>query len=104
MRTGKRIICVNDSFTREQIEAIPNLPHKWEHYTVRKKLITRNGHAVLLEEIENPDVPDVSKAGTSFEPNFHVSRFRELNSDLDILWLEGDEEFGHVESDPLTIE
>ena len=99
---------MNSSFTKEQIEGIPNRPYKGEHYTVRRKLITRNGHAVLLEEIENPDVPDVSKAGTSFEPNFHVSRFRELNSDLDILWLEGDEElkeeFGHVESDSLTIE
>lgn len=74
MRTGNLVECADAGFTTAQIELIPNRPSKNGVYEVRKKLMTRNGPAILLVEIENPLITD-HKTNMKFEPSFHVRRF-----------------------------
>lgn len=74
MRVGNLVECIDASFTAAQSELIPNRPSKGPTYEVRKKLLTRNGPAILLVEIENPLITD-PKTNLKFEPSFHVRRF-----------------------------
>lgn len=80
-------ICVDDKFTPEQIELIPNRPVEGETYTIRKKLLTRNGHAYLLNEITNPPLYDDLLDGT-FEPSFSIIRFQDQEEELSELTVE----------------
>lgn len=76
---GSRVVCVNDKFTKEAMNLIPNRPVEGVTYTVREKVryITMGGTVgYLLEEITNPTVMHPSGAGT-FEPTFNESRFIE---------------------------
>ena len=66
--------CINDTFTEQQIIHIPNRPAKGSIYEIRKKLNTRSGIGVLLDEIENPLIED-SLTGMKFEPSFSIKRF-----------------------------
>lgn len=74
MRAGNLVECIDSGFTTAQIELIPNRPTKGDIYEVRKRLLTRNGPAILLVEIENPLVTD-PKTNMNFEPSFHARRF-----------------------------
>jgi len=74
IRKGYLLQCINDIFTPQQIEYIPNRPCKGSIYETRKRLKTRNGDGLLLIEIENPLIND-PLTGMKFEPSFSVKRF-----------------------------
>ena len=80
-------ICIDDKFTTEQIELIPNRPVEGEVYTIRRKLLTRNGPAYLLNEITNPTLYDPVFDGT-FEPSFSTIRFQDADEELSELTIE----------------
>lgn len=77
IKFGTRVVCINDSFSEEQISLIPNRPTKDEQYTVDEVMITRRGKAVTLVEIDNPPLTHPTGLGT-FVPSFDINRFREL--------------------------
>ena len=83
MKPSKLVICINDKFnlTPEQSLLIPNRPIKDEIYMVRKRLVTRNGISLLLEEIYNPLLQD-RMTGMQFEPSFHIDRFRNIEDPI----------------------
>lgn len=74
------VICINDTFSDEQRQKIPHLPVKDRIYTIRDvvRYIFEGRAGFLLEEIHNPEVDHPSGLGT-FEPNFAVSRFRNID-------------------------
>lgn len=75
------ILCINDSFTAEQISEIPNRPIKDKMYTVRDVVKSRNGVGLLLNEIHNPKDAGWTMLGDerfTFEPNFSIKRFADL--------------------------
>lgn len=71
--------CVDDKFTQEQINLIPNRPILGEEYTVADVLLTRNGTGLILEELKNPPLKHPNIDGT-FIPSFASSRFKILYS------------------------
>ena len=71
------MVCINDSFSDEQIDMIPNRPMKDEQYTVDEVMITRRGKALTVVEIDNPSLVHPTGLGT-FTPSFDINRFREL--------------------------
>jgi hypothetical protein len=77
------VICINDTFTQEQITNIPNRPVKDKLYTIRDIIFYShlNKTAVLLNEIENPELLTV-RFGVEcmFEPSFDIERFATLNN------------------------
>lgn len=75
MKKGTQVICIDDKFDPKLVSLIPNRPVKDEMYTVRETLFTRNGRAIQLEELRNPELYDELHNGT-FEPSFHIRRFR----------------------------
>ena len=75
MNIGTSVVCIDDKFDIKQMSLIPNRPVLNELYTVRDNLLTRNGKAIHLEEITNPPLHDEFHNG-SFEPSFHIRRFR----------------------------
>jgi hypothetical protein len=77
IKFGARVVCINDSFSEEQMAMIPNRPVKDEQYTVDEVLVTRRGKAVTLVEIDNPPLTHPTGLGT-FIPSFDINRFREL--------------------------
>lgn len=79
MKTGDIVVCVNDTYTEEQIKMIPNRPIKDQEYTIDEVLITRMGKGVTLAEIDNPPLPHPSGLGT-FQPSFDVKRFRAVDT------------------------
>lgn len=67
-----KLECINDTFTPEQIQKIPNRPVKGEIYTLRGRVHTKNGLGYLLVELKNPMMaPDQGNA----EQNFAAKRF-----------------------------
>lgn len=74
MRAGNLVECIDGKFTPSQSELVPNRPSKGSIYEVRKSLLTRNGRAILLVEIENPLLKDPATK-LMFEPSFSVKRF-----------------------------
>lgn len=78
IKFGTKVVCINDDFTEEQKELIPNRPVRDHHYTIDEVLITRRGKAVTLVELDNPPLLHPSGAGT-FIPSFDINRFRELD-------------------------
>ena len=77
IKFGTRVVCINDTFSEEQIKMIPARPVRDQHYTVDEVLITRRGKAVTLVELDNPPLMHPSGAGT-FVPSFDINRFAEL--------------------------
>ncbi len=74
------IICIDDNFTPEQMADIPNRPIKDKLYSVRDIVKSANGIGLLLNEIENPKTGWTMRQGMkfTFEPNFNISRFANL--------------------------
>ena len=87
MRKGTQVICIDDKFDAKLVSLIPNRPVKDEVYTVRETLLTRNGKAIQLEEIHNPELYDQLHQGM-FEPSFSVRRFRIADTAPEELELE----------------
>ena len=79
----KKVICINDEFEDRFLRLVPNTPTEGEIYTIRKKLVTRNGPAYLLKEIVNPLI-DLNEE-FKFEPSFHIDRFRDLDENYEII-------------------
>lgn len=77
IKFGSRVVCINDSFSDEQLALIPNRPVKDKEYTIDEVMITRRGKAVTLVEIDNPPLTHPTGLGT-FIPSFDINRFREL--------------------------
>ena len=80
MEIGTQVICIDDKFDTNLVSFIPNKPVLDKVYTIRDVLLTRNGKALHLEEITNPPLYDSVHNGT-FEPSFHIRRFRKLIED-----------------------
>lgn len=76
----KEIICINGHFTSEQIAIIPNRPTEGHIDTIRDIFKTRNGIAILLNNIHNPHNGEhyVGQDKFTFEPSFAASRFTDL--------------------------
>lgn len=74
------IICIDDSFTPEQMADIPNRPIKDSMYSIRDIVKSANGIGLLLNEIENPKTGWTMRNGMkfTFEPNFSIRRFADL--------------------------
>jgi len=77
LKLGSSVVCINDSFSDEQIAMIPNRPVRDQRYTIDEVLITRRGKAVTLVEIDNPPLKHPTGLGT-FVPSFDINRFREV--------------------------
>lgn len=74
--------CINDSGYKEHsLKYIESFPVKGETYIVRSKVVFNGETGYLLEEITNPLMPN------GYEPNFHVSRFKDVHDDLDLKLL-----------------
>lgn len=75
------IICINDSFTPEQMADIPNRPIKGKMYTIRDIVKSGNGTGLLLNEIHNPKTGWTIRDGMkfTFEPNFSIKRFSDIH-------------------------
>ena len=87
------MVCINDVFAQQSIEAIPNRPVKNKTYVVRE--IRYYDHldkaGVLLQEIRNPQsVRGV--LGEQYEPSFSITRFAPLEDLLSEITLENVEE------------
>jgi hypothetical protein len=74
------IICIDDNFTPEQINDIPNRPIKDKMYSIRDVVKSANGVGLLLNEIHNPHNGWTTRNGMkfTFEPNFNIRRFADL--------------------------
>ena len=77
IKFGSRVVCINDSFSDEQVAMIPNRPVRDKQYTIDEVMITRRGKAVTLVEIDNPLLTHPTGLGT-FIPSFDINRFKEL--------------------------
>jgi len=64
----------DDGYAPEMMVWIENFPVKGQYYYLRKRVHTSNGMGYLLDEIQNPVMPNGE------EPNFHNSRFRAHDS------------------------
>lgn len=93
IKEGTEVVCINDAFAPQSIEAIPNRPIKNKTYVVRE--IRYYDHldkaGVLLQEIRNPQSVR-SLLGGMFEPSFSITRFAPLDDILDEITLENVEE------------
>jgi hypothetical protein len=76
------IICIDDNFTPDQINDIPNRPIKDKLYTIRDVVKSANGVGLLLNEIHNPHTGWTIRNGMkfTFEPNFNIRRFADLQN------------------------
>lgn len=93
IKEGSEVVCINDVFPAQSIEAIPNRPVKNSVYTVREiryyEHLDKAG--VLLEEIRNPlNVRGI--LGAMLEPSFSITRFAPLDDVLDSISIEELEE------------
>jgi hypothetical protein len=57
MKIGSYVICVDDSFSAEQMSKLSRIPKKDDYYTIRDivEYPKYNRIGVRLEEISNPD-------------------------------------------------
>ena len=78
------IICINDTFSPEQIAVIPNRPQRDKMYTIRDIVKSSMGVGLLLNEIHNPHNGWAEMNGTkfTFEPNFNINRFANMHGDM----------------------
>lgn len=77
------IICINDSFSPEQIAIIPNRPVEGKFYSIREVIPSQKGTALLLNEIHNPKNgwTEINGMKFTFEPSFSIDRFTNINGD-----------------------
>jgi hypothetical protein len=85
MKIGTLVECIDDKFNAEQLEKIPSLPRKGNHYMIREIIKFRHLVGILLEEVRNPRSAQLN--GQPIEPNFNIERFREIEG-LDDLYEE----------------
>ena len=84
MKSGCKVVCVNDKFSSLILELYDNLPKKGNHYTVRDVFLGRDikgqeGEVgITLEELKNP--PDPAHMDGQ-ELGFRSERFRQLQPD-----------------------
>jgi hypothetical protein len=78
MKVGSYVICVDDSFSAEQMSKLSRIPKKDDYYTIREivEYPKYNRIGVRLEEISNPPI---EMEGGMHEPTFNIFRFAELN-------------------------
>jgi hypothetical protein len=78
MKIGTLVICVDDSFSAEQMAKLSRIPKKDDYYTIRDvvEYPKYNRIGVRLEEISNPEI---EMDGKPHEPSFNLFRFRELD-------------------------
>ena len=78
------ILCINDVFSPEQMAVIPNRPQKGNMYSIRDIVKSSVGTGILLNEIHNPHNGWAEMNGMkfTFEPNFNINRFSNLNGDV----------------------
>ena len=78
MKVGSYVICVDDSFSAEQMTKLSRIPKKDDYYTIRDvvEYPKYNRIGVRLEEISNPEI---EMDGKPHEPSFSYFRFRELD-------------------------
>ena len=81
------IICINDLFSEQTRQLIPNRPIQDKVYSIRElfkvpnyKSGVMNGMewAVLLNEIHNPHISH-PVGNATYEPSFSIKRFRNLD-------------------------
>jgi hypothetical protein len=67
--------CLDDKYTKKQLESIPFIPKKDEYYTIRDIEIypESNVTAIRLSEIKNPILGP--PAANFKEPSFSITRF-----------------------------
>jgi hypothetical protein len=78
MKVGSYVICVDDSFSVEQMTKLSRIPKKNNYYTIREivEYPKYNRTGVRLEEISNPEI---EMDGKLHEPSFSIKRFKELD-------------------------
>ena len=78
MKIGSYVVCVDDSFSAEQMSKLSRIPKKDDYYTIREivEYPKYNRIGVRLEEISNPPI---EMEGGIHEPTFNYFRFRELD-------------------------
>lgn len=78
MKIGSYVVCVDDSFSAEQMAKLSRIPKKDDYYTIREivEYPKYNRIGVRLEEISNPEI---EMDGKPHEPSFSYFRFRELD-------------------------
>ena len=78
MKIGTLVICVDDSFSAEQMSKLSRIPKKDDYYTIREivEYPKYNRIGVRLEEISNPPI---EMEGGMHEATFNIFRFRELD-------------------------
>lgn len=75
----KLVECINDTgYKEEHLKWIKNFPIRSEIYTVKTKVVYNGEIGYVLEEIDNPPMPN------GYLVNFHHKRFKDIKSDLDI--------------------
>lgn len=101
------IICINDQFSPEQIQHIPNRPVRDNIYTIRDVIRSQNGIGLLLNEIRNPSdsgYTTINGMDFSFEANFNQNRFTKLDgsplTEQDLLQKTRDEKNKIMYGDP----
>ena len=78
MKIGSYVVCVDDSFSAEQMSKLSRIPKKDDYYTIREivEYPKYNRIGVRLEEISNPEI---EMDGKPHEPSFSIFRFVELD-------------------------
>ena len=78
MKIGSYVVCVDDSFSAEQMSKLSRIPKKDDYYTIREivEYPKYNRIGVRLEEISNPPI---EMEGGIHEPTFNIFRFAELD-------------------------
>jgi len=75
----KLVECINDTgYKEEHLKYIKEFPVKGGIYTISKKVVYNGEIGYVLEELNNPLMPN------GYLVNFHHKRFKDVNSTLDI--------------------
>lgn len=85
MKTGVKVVCIDDGIKPEMIMTICNYYGNWvkkgKTYTVREVLQNDDiVHGVLLDEVRNEPIY-IDLIGKKQEPAFGMFRFREVEDD-----------------------
>lgn len=78
------VICINSKFSQDQLEFYStfgvNIPKENSLYTIRQIRYDRGKHGLLLNELNNPEVPIKSliKGVIFIEPSWDSNRFTTL--------------------------
>lgn len=85
MKTGAKVVCIDDGIKPEMMMTICNYYGNWvkkgKTYTVREVLQNDDiVHGVLLDEVRNEPIY-IDLIGKKQEPAFGMFRFREVEDD-----------------------